>query len=39
MIIKQFSFYIYIWVGNDALLPTENTKFRVGKLKSRGGGK
>jgi len=39
MIIKQFSFYIIlvIWVGNDALLPTQNTKSRVGKLKSMGG--
>jgi len=25
-------------VGNDARLPTQNTKFSVGKLKSRGGG-
>jgi len=39
MIIKQLSFYInlMIWVGNDALLPTQNTKSRVGIHKSREG--
>jgi len=26
-----------IWVGIDAVLPTQNTKSRVGKLKSREG--
>jgi len=26
-----------MWVGNDARLPTQNTKLRVGKLKTRGG--
>jgi len=26
-------------VGNDALLPTQNTISRVGKFESRGGGK
>jgi len=39
MINKQFSFivYIVIGVGNDALLPTQNTITRVGKFESRGG--
>jgi len=27
-----------IWVGNDVLLPTQNTKSRVGMIKNRGGG-
>jgi len=29
--------HFVIWVGDDARLPTQNTQFRVGKLKSRGG--
>jgi len=28
---------LVIWVGNDALLPTQNTISRVGKLENRGG--
>jgi len=35
--IKQITFlHLVIWVGNDARLPTQNTKFRVGKLKVGG---
>jgi len=30
---------LVIWVGNDALLPTQNTISRVGKFESRGGAK
>jgi len=39
MILSNLVLHLVIWVDNDAILPTQNTKFRVGKLKSRVGGK